>query len=52
MDEVLERLARNAGSMARTIEDARTRTRAVQRKLRNVASADETADWERAEEET
>jgi DNA recombination protein RmuC len=36
MDEVLERLARNAGSMARTIEDARTRTRAVQRQLRDV----------------
>jgi DNA recombination protein RmuC len=36
MDEVLERLARNAGSMARTIEDARTRTRVVQRKLRDV----------------
>ena len=36
MDEVLERLARNAGSMARTIEDARTRTRLVQRQLRDV----------------
>jgi DNA recombination protein RmuC len=40
MDEVLERLARNAGSMARTIEDARTRTRVVQRKLREVETVD------------
>ncbi len=36
MDEVLERLARNAGTMARTIEDARTRTRVVRRTLRDV----------------
>ena len=36
MDEVLERLGRNAGTMARTIEDARTRTRVVARKLRDV----------------
>lgn len=40
MDEVLERLARNAGSMARTIEDARTRTRVMQRTLRDVEGAD------------
>ena len=36
MDEVLERLARNAGAMARTIEDARTRTRVMQRSLRDM----------------
>ena len=36
MDEVLERLGRNAGTMARTIEDARTRTRVVARKLRDL----------------
>ena len=36
MDEVLERLARNAGTMARTIEDARTRTRVVRRTLREL----------------
>ncbi len=41
MDEVLERLARNAGTMARTIEDARTRTRVVQRKLRAVETAND-----------
>ena len=39
MDEVLERLARNAGTMARTIEDARTRTRVVRRTLRDVEGA-------------
>ena len=33
MDEVLERLARNAGSLSRTIEDARARTRIVRHKL-------------------
>jgi DNA recombination protein RmuC len=36
MDEVLEKLARGAGSMSKTIEDARRRTRAVGRKLRDV----------------
>ena len=41
MDEILERLGRNAGTMARTIEDARTRTRVVARKLREVDSADQ-----------
>ena len=40
MDEVLERLGRNAGTMARTIEDARTRTRVVARKLRDVEGGD------------
>ena len=39
MDEVLERLGRNAGTMARTIEDARTRTRVMARKLREVEGA-------------
>ncbi|MDE2007430.1 MAG: DNA recombination protein RmuC [Rhodospirillales bacterium] len=36
MDQVLERLAKNAGTMTNTIEDARRRTRAVTRKLRGV----------------
>lgn len=36
MDAVLERLARNANAMGKTIEDARTRTRAVTRKLRGL----------------
>jgi len=36
MDDVLEKLARGAGTMRRTIEDARRRTRAVGRKLRDV----------------
>ena len=45
MDEVLERLGRNAGTMARTIEDARTRTRVVARKLRDIEGHDtEVAD--------
>jgi len=38
MDEVLEKLARNAGTMSRTIDDARRRTRAVGRKLRAVGA--------------
>ena len=50
MDEVLERLGRNAGTMARTIEDARTRTRVVARKLRDVEGVQEPLDevgaWE------
>ena len=41
MDEVLERLARNAGSLSRTIEDARTRTRIVRHKLRTLEEADQ-----------
>jgi DNA recombination protein RmuC len=41
MDEVLDRLGRNASTMARTIEDARTRTRVVQKKLRDVEIADD-----------
>jgi DNA recombination protein RmuC len=36
MDDVLEKLARGAGTMTKTIEDARRRTRAVGRKLREV----------------
>ena len=36
MDDTLERLARNAGSMSRTIEDARRRTRIVTRRLREM----------------
>ena len=44
MDEVLERLGRNAGTMARTIEDARTRTRVVARKLRDVEGVQDPLD--------
>jgi DNA recombination protein RmuC len=36
MDGVLERLSRTAGTMTQTIEDARRRTRAVGRKLREM----------------
>jgi DNA recombination protein RmuC len=36
MDDVLEKLGRQAGTFSRTIEDARRRTRAVDRKLRDV----------------
>jgi len=36
MDEVLERLAKQAGSFSNTIDAARRRTRAVGRKLRGV----------------
>ena len=36
MDDVLEKLARNAGAMSRTIDDARRRTRVVTRKLAGV----------------
>ena len=44
MDDVLERLGRNAGTMARTIEDARTRTRVVARKLRDVEGGQDPLD--------
>ncbi len=37
MDAVLERLAKNAGAMANTIEDARRRTRVVRAKLGGIA---------------
>ena len=43
MDEVLERLARSAGAMSRTIEDARTRTRVVRRKLHAL---EDEPEWE------
>lgn len=36
MDDVLEKLSRNAGAMGKTIEDARRRTRAVGRKLQEI----------------
>jgi DNA recombination protein RmuC len=36
MDDVLEKLARGAGSLGKTIEDARRRTRAVSQRLRDV----------------
>ncbi len=40
MDEVLDRLAKQAGTFSSTIERARTRTRAVTRKLRGVETVD------------
>jgi DNA recombination protein RmuC len=36
MDDVLDRLSKTAGTMSRTIDDARRRTRAVGRKLRDM----------------
>ncbi len=36
MDDLLEKLSRTAGTMTRTIDDARRRTRAVGRKLREM----------------
>ncbi|MGH7044261.1 MAG: DNA recombination protein RmuC [Acetobacteraceae bacterium] len=41
MDQVLERLAKNAGTMGNTIELARRRTRAVRRALRGVEALEE-----------
>ncbi len=38
MDDVLSRLAKQAGVFSNTIEDARTRTRQVSRKLRHIAA--------------
>jgi DNA recombination protein RmuC len=46
MDEVLDRLAKQAGTFSNTIESARRRTRAVSRKLRGV----EAIETERAEQ--
>ena len=40
MDDVLDRLARQAGTFSSTIERARTRTRAVSRKLRGVEAVE------------
>ncbi len=37
MDEILARLARQASAFSNTIDDARTRTRAVSRKLRGIS---------------
>jgi len=42
MDEVLERLAKQAGAFSNTIDKARVRTRAVGRKLRGVEQVDAT----------
>ena len=42
MDEVLDRLAKQAGTFSNTIERARTRTRAVSRKLRGVEAVEAT----------
>ena len=41
MDAVLERLAKNAGAMASSIEEARRRTRVVRTKLSGIEAADE-----------
>ena len=43
MDQVLERLGRNASTMSNTIEEARRRTRVVARRLRVVENPDEKA---------
>ena len=43
MDQVLERLAKNAGTMTNTIDAARRRTRAVGRALRGVEAVEEAA---------
>jgi DNA recombination protein RmuC len=40
MDDVLERLAKQAGTFSTTIDRARTRTRAVRRKLKGVQELD------------
>ena len=40
MDAVLDKLAKQAGAFSNTIESARTRTRAVGRKLRDVGALD------------
>jgi len=40
MDEVLDRLGKQAGTFSNTIERARVRTRAVSRKLRSVEAVD------------
>jgi DNA recombination protein RmuC len=40
MDDVLERLAKQAGTFSTTIDRARTRTRAVRRKLKGVQALD------------
>ena len=40
MDDVLERLAKQAGTFSNTIESARRRTRAVSRKLRGVEAVE------------
>ena len=40
MDDVLERLSRQAGAFSSTIDKARVRTRAVQRKLRGLEAVD------------
>ena len=45
MDATLEKLSKNAGMMSKTIDDARTRTRVVTKKLRSM----ETLDVQRAE---
>ena len=42
MDDVLARLAKQASVFSATIDDARVRTRAVDRKLRTVTRSDET----------
>jgi len=56
MDEVLDRLAKQAGTFSNTIDSARRRTRAVGRRLRGIealeqAQADAVLDLERGEDE-
>lgn len=42
MDEVLEKLANNAGRMTKSIDEARQRTRVVRRKLRGIETVERT----------
>ncbi len=52
MDGVLETLAKNAGTMTRTIEKARQRTRAVDRRLRGIEAIEGAAAEQLLELET
>ena len=52
MDGVLETLAKNAGTMSRTIEKARQRTRAVDRRLRGIEAIEGAAAEQLLELET
>ena len=51
MDEVLERLARQAGAFSGTIEKARVRTRALGGRLRDLGLPPISGPWEAAEAE-
>ena len=57
MDEVLDKLAKQAGTFSNTIDAARKRTRAVNRRLRGVEAleqgdANAMLDLEEADERT